>query len=102
MKLRMDRLLLLFLGLAIGVGPCIACADGVAADAAQKQVKLVRTTVTGSNIVRYRTQDSLPLLELDKAYIDQTGTTTAPALIQTVPQTQNLGNSGAVGLPQRH
>ena len=56
----------------------------------QKQQAGARRTVTGSNIARVRTESSLPLLELDRAYIDQTAAITAPELIQTVPQAQIL------------
>jgi len=52
----------------------------------QKQAEL--TPVTGSHIRRARTStdDSLPLLELDRAYIDRSGATNPRELIRTVPQ----------------
>ena len=43
---------------------------------------------TGSNIVRYRTGASLPLMEIDRTYIDRTGASTAPELLRTIPQLQ--------------
>ena len=50
----------------------------------------VRTMATGSNIIRARSDRSLPLLVLDRAYIEQSGTTTPTELIQSLPQAQNL------------
>ena len=67
-------------------------ADGttpVAASDARKQDRMRRTTVTGSNILRVRPDESLPLLEVDRAYIDRTGATTTPELLRTIPQLQN-------------
>jgi hypothetical protein len=49
-----------------------------------------RTTVTGSHIARVRKEPSLPLLILDRSYIDQSGAITSRELIQTVPQVQNF------------
>ena len=45
---------------------------------------------TGSNILRVRTDESLPVLGLDRAYIERSGATTAPELLRTVPQIQNV------------
>ena len=67
-------------------------ADGttpVAASDARKQDRMRRTIVTGSNILRVRPDESLPLLEVDRAYIDRTGATTTPELLRTIPQLQN-------------
>jgi len=61
----------------------------VAASDARKQDRMRRTTVTGSNILRVRPDESLPLLEVDRAYIDRTGATTTPELLRTIPQLQN-------------
>lgn len=57
---------------------------------APKQDKSVRTMRTGSNILRVRTDESLPVLGLDRAYIERSGATTAPELLRTVPQIQNV------------
>jgi len=67
-------------------------ADGttpVAASDARKQDRMRRTTVTGSNILRVRPDESLPLLEVDRTYIDRSGVTTTPELLRTIPQIQN-------------
>ena len=67
-------------------------ADGttpVAASDARKQDRMRRTTVTGSNILRVRSDESLPLLEVDRTYIDRSGVTTTPELLRTIPQIQN-------------
>jgi len=61
----------------------------VAASDARKQDRMRRTIVTGSNILRVRPDESLPLLEVDRAYIDRTGATTTPELLRTIPQIQN-------------
>jgi|SRR6185436_11863247 len=61
----------------------------VAASDARKQDRMRRTTVTGSNILRVRPDESLPLLEVDRTYIDRTGATTTPELLRTIPQIQN-------------
>ena len=61
----------------------------VAASDARKQDRMRRTTVTGSNILRVRSDESLPLLEVDRTYIDRTGATTTPELLRTIPQIQN-------------
>jgi hypothetical protein len=61
---------------------------------ALKQEPVVRQRVTGSNILRPTTAGTgSPVLVLDGAYIDQSGATTAPELIGTVPQAQVLGNT---------
>ena len=118
MNIRNSRLLALLLGAAFANGSWIAAAPAMAQERAQvpdlvvpetvtgpqkadeavpktvsgvqKQQAGARRTVTGSNIARVRTESSLPLLELDRAYIDQTAAITAPELIQTVPQAQIL------------
>ena len=61
----------------------------VAASDARKQDRMRRTTVTGSNILRVRSDESLPLLEVDRTYIDRSGATTTPELLRTIPQIQN-------------
>jgi hypothetical protein len=51
----------------------------------QRQSEL--TPATGSNIRRVKTPDpSLPLLELDRAYIERSGATNPRELIRQVPQ----------------
>ena len=110
MKTCSSKSLVLRYGAAIGFGWCMAAATAVmaqqpaqAADASapkpdaavqtpvasislQKQAEL--TPVTGSHIRRARTSADawLPLRELDRAYIDQSGATNPRELIRTVPQ----------------
>ena len=51
----------------------------------QKQAEA--TPATGSNIRRVRIPDSsLPLVQLDRAYIERSGATNAGELLRTVPQ----------------
>ena len=59
-----------------------------AAAANQKPADGMRVTRTGSNIVRVRRDDSLPLLDIDRTYIDRTGAATTPELLRTIPQLQ--------------
>jgi hypothetical protein len=47
-----------------------------------------RIVPTGSNIVRYRSGESLPLMEIDRTYIDRSGASTTPELLRTIPQLQ--------------
>jgi len=48
----------------------------------------MRVMRTGSNIVRYRTDESLPLSEYDRTYIDRTGASTTAEMLRTIPQIQ--------------
>ena len=48
----------------------------------------MRMTRTGSNIVRYRTDESLPISEYDRTYIDRTGASTTAEMLRTIPQIQ--------------
>ena len=109
MKTRNSKSLVLRFGAALGFGWCMAAATAVmaqqpaqTADAAaqkpdaaaqtpvatmplQKQAEL--TPATGSHIRRVKTPDpSLPLLELDRAYIERSGATNPRELIRTVPR----------------
>jgi hypothetical protein len=59
-----------------------------------------RVTATGSHILRVRNDRSLPLLVLDRGYIDQSAANTPNELIQSLPQAQNLG-SPLPALPSR-
>jgi iron complex outermembrane recepter protein len=95
MKIRKNRPFMMVLGQAIGAAAWIAASPAVMAqqqaqEYSQKQEKTVRKTVTGSNIARVTTERTLPLLVLDRAYIDQSGATTATELIQTLPQAQSF------------
>ena len=62
-----------------------------------------RFVVTGSSIARTQTEGALPVLTLDRQYIEQSGVTTATELIQQLPQVQNFVaastgvNGGGVG-----
>jgi hypothetical protein len=107
MKSRKSKPIVLY-SMAVGFGACLAAASGVMAQqqeqkaegtdqAAQKPVASVSiqqqaqlTPATGSHIKRVRAADpSLPLLELDRAYIDRSGATNPAELIRTVPQAQS-------------
>jgi iron complex outermembrane receptor protein len=46
--------------------------------------------VTGSSILRTQVEGALPVLTLDRSYIEQSGVTTATELIQQLPQVQNF------------
>ena len=56
---------------------------------APTQDRSIRTMRTGSNILRVRTDESLPLMEIDRTYIERTGATNTPDLLRTIPQIQN-------------
>ncbi len=93
----------LLLAQAIGAGSLVAASAVVMgqttpppADYSQPQ-QLERMTVTGSSIRRTQTEGALPVLTLDRSYIDQSGATTATELIQSLPQVQNfVANSASV------
>jgi hypothetical protein len=55
------------------------------------QQPALRTRATGSNILRVRCDPTLPLLVLDRGYIDQSGAFNASGVIRSVPQAQNFG-----------
>jgi hypothetical protein len=64
-------------------------------EAALKQEPLLRRMLTGSNVMRVTDGRSLPLVILDRAYIDQSGATSAAELIRTLPQVQSFGPAAA-------
>jgi hypothetical protein len=64
--------------------------DPLTQEPAQKQDLAARTTATGSHIARVRKDSSLPVLVLDRPYIDQSGTNTPTGLLETVPQIQTF------------
>jgi iron complex outermembrane receptor protein len=92
--------LVLALAQAIGVGSLIATSQAVLAQPAPETLevqKLDRITVTGSSIRRTVTEGALPVLTLDRAFIEQSGATSATELIQSLPQVQNfVANSASV------
>ena len=47
-----------------------------------------RKTQVGSNIARVRNDESLPVSEFDRTYIDRTGAATTPELLRTIPYIQ--------------
>ena len=51
---------------------------------APKPDRAMRTTRTGSNILRVRTEESLPIMEVDRNYIDST----TSERLRTIPQIQ--------------
>ena len=65
--------------------------ESLTQDPAIKRDPAARTTVTGSNIARVRKDPGLPLVVLDRTYIDQTGATTPREVLETVPQVQIRG-----------
>lgn len=58
--------------------------------AAAPDAKPLSTRVprTGSNIVRVRSDGSLPVSEYDRTYIDRTGAATTTEMLRTIPQVQ--------------
>jgi hypothetical protein len=116
MKTRKIRFLPLIAGPVLAAGLWIATSPAVLAQVvAPDQAKQAdetlsatagapaapRTTATGSNIVRVRKDPALPLLVLDRGYIDQSAATTSTELIQTVPQAQNF-RAPALTAASRH
>jgi hypothetical protein len=77
-----------------------ATAQAVAAPDSPASGSAVRSTATGSHILRVRNDRALPLLVLDRGYIDQSAANTPSELIQSLPQAQNLG-SPLPALPSR-
>jgi hypothetical protein len=63
-------------------------ADQVAGIVPTTQPSGIRVPRTGSNIVRVRTDGSLPLSEYDRTYIDRTGASTTSEMLRTIPQVQ--------------
>jgi iron complex outermembrane receptor protein len=75
--------LALVLARAVVTGSIVASAPAVLAQAE-------RIVVTGSSILRTQVEGALPVLTLDRQYIEQSGATTATDLIQQLPQVQNF------------
>jgi outer membrane cobalamin receptor len=72
---------------ADGAAKKVETAKSSAIPPTQRQAELMPST--GSNIRRFRAPDTtLPHVELDRAYIDQSGATNAAELLRTVPQVQ--------------
>jgi outer membrane cobalamin receptor len=98
MKLSNDSLLTRNVFKAIGMVVAVTSAPGLMAqEQAQSRESTAQktVTVTGSNIKRAYREGSLPILMLDRTYIEQSSATSATELIQSVPQMQNSGISGA-------
>ncbi len=51
-----------------------------------------RMKFTGSNISRPRSDCSLPLVTLDRGYIDQSGALTTGGVVRSYPAAQNFGH----------
>ena len=68
---------------ALGIGSAVAMI-GTPANAAE------RIEVTGSIIKRVEQEGALPVITLDRKYIEDTGFTTATELIQSLPSMQNF------------
>ena len=104
MKQLKRKPLSLLLAQIVGAASLVAASPGVLAQAdtsAQAQLdqpqKLERITVTGSAIRRNQTEGALPVLSLDRSYIEQSGATNATELIQSLPAVQNfVANSASV------
>jgi hypothetical protein len=93
------------LALTVGIGSWIVASQAAMADEPVQQPQqttqlqqplptqqpAARTKTTGSNILRVRSDHNLPLLVLDRDYIDQSSATNAKELIRSVPQAQNFG-----------
>ena len=62
--------------------------DDATTVAAAKPATGIRTTRTGSNIARVRSDGSLPVSEYDRTYIDRTGAATTADMLRTIPQVQ--------------
>jgi len=85
--------LALLLAQAVSAGAFVAASPAVMAQDVQRE----RITVTGSSIQRTITEGALPVLQLNRAYIEQSGATNATELIQSLPQVQNfVANSASV------
>jgi len=85
--------LALLLAQAVSAGAFVAASPVVMAQDVQRE----RITVTGSSIQRTITEGALPVLQLNRAYIEQSGATNATELIQSLPQVQNfVANSASV------
>jgi hypothetical protein len=89
------------LALALSSAPAALAQDAAqkVADAAQPvdqvagivpttEPSAIRVPRTGSNIVRVRTDGSLPLSQYDRTYIDRTGAATTTEMLRTIPQVQ--------------
>lgn len=63
-------------------------ADQVVGIVPTTQPSGIRVPRTGSNIVRVRSDGSLPLSEYDRTYIDRTGAATTTEMLRTIPQVQ--------------
>ena len=75
--------LALIIARAVVTGSFVAAAPGVLAQSE-------RIVVTGSSILRTQVEGALPVLTLDRQYIEQSGATNATELIQQLPQVQNF------------
>ena len=90
---------------AVAVGLGLSIPPALAQDPAQKAVDsaqpvdrvaapapaakpFIRKTQTGSNIARVRNDESLPVSEYDRTYIDRTGASTTAEMLRTIPQIQ--------------
>ena len=60
----------------------------VVAAAADAKPLNTRVPRTGSNIVRVRSDGSLPVSEYDRTYIDRTGAATTSEMLRSIPQVQ--------------
>ena len=104
MRMLKRKPLALILAQTIGAGSLIAASTGVMGqtttappDFSGQPQQLERMTVTGSSIRRTQTEGALPVLTLDRTYIEQSGATTATELIQSLPAVQNfVANSASV------
>jgi hypothetical protein len=95
------------LALTVGIGSWMVASQAAMADEPVQQPQqttqlqqpsptqqpAVRAKVTGSNISRVRSDRTLPLLVLDRDYIDQSSATNAKELIRSVPQAQSFGGA---------
>ena len=62
---------------ALGVAQALGIGGAIAVVGAPAQAQDMRITVTGSSIKRVETEGALPVITLDRTYIEQSGYTTA-------------------------
>lgn len=81
---------------AAAIACCVAVSTGTFAadDAAPTPPK---ETVTGSNIARPAVEPSSPIITVDRDYIERSGATTAPEVLNSLPVMQNRGRTVIVG-----
>jgi len=75
---------------ALAVAQALGIGSALAVIGTPAYAQDMRITVTGSSIKRIESEGALPVITLDRAYIEQTGITNAAELIQSLPAMQNF------------